>query len=68
VSISRKTCPVCGQSVITLIADFKDGKIVGRFCHRSLGDRDSARNIEEVANPSTLAEYTLEERLADLSA
>jgi len=67
VSISRKTCPVCGQSVVTLITEFANGKIVRRFCHHCIGDKNSPRNIEKVANPGTLAEYTLEERLADLS-
>jgi hypothetical protein len=48
------------------MTEFKDGKIVRRFCHHCMGDKDSPRNIEKFTD-SGLAEYTLEERLADLN-
>jgi len=32
-----------------------------------MGDKDSPRSIEKPTDSCTLAEYTLEERLADLS-
>jgi hypothetical protein len=58
---------VCGQSVVTLIAEFVNGKIVRRFCHHCMGDKDSPHNIEKPIDSGTLVEYTLEERLADLN-
>jgi len=68
VNISRKTCPVCGQSVITLITEFANGKIVRRFCHHCMGDKDAVV-IEESPDGMTggLADYPIEERLTDLS-
>jgi len=28
-----KTCPSCGAEVLTVIHEFKDGKVVRTFCH-----------------------------------
>jgi len=33
VELYTKTCPQCGNEVLVLIHEFKDGKVVRTFCH-----------------------------------
>jgi len=33
VELYTKTCPSCGEEVLVLIHEFKDGKVVRTFCH-----------------------------------
>jgi hypothetical protein len=67
-----KECPECHREVISLIREFRDGKVIRTFCH--LCDEDSnstaatvTRKLHEHAIAGTLDQYPLVERIADLN-
>ncbi len=67
-----KECPECHREVISLIREFRNGKVVRTFCHLCYEDPDSpmatvARKIHDHAIAGTLDQYPLAERLADLN-
>ena len=33
VALYTRTCPSCGEEVLVLLYEFKDSKLVRRFCH-----------------------------------
>jgi hypothetical protein len=66
-----KECPECHREVISLIREFRDGKVIRTFCHRCDEDPNSTaaavtRKLHEHAIAGTLDQYPLAERLADL--
>jgi len=66
-----KECPECHCEVISLIREFRNGKVVRTFCHLCFEYPDSpmatvARKIHDHAIAGTLDQYPLAERLADL--
>ena len=66
-----KECPECHREVISLLREFRNGKVVRTFCHLCHEDPDSpmvtvVRKIHEHAIAGTLDQYPLEERIADL--
>jgi hypothetical protein len=70
--IELRECPECHREVISLIREFRDGKVVRTFCHLCHEDPDSpmatvARKIHDYAVAGTLDQYPLAERLADLN-
>ncbi len=67
-----KECPECHREVVSLIREFRDGKVIRTFCHRCDEDPNSTaatvtRKLHEHAIAGTLDSYPLEQRLADLS-
>ena len=70
--IDLRECPECHREVVSLIREFRDGKVVRTFCHRCHEDPDSpvatvTRKINEHAEAGTLDKYPLAERIADLN-
>lgn len=66
-----KECPECHREVLSLIREFRDGKVIRTFCHQCDEDPNSTaatvtRKLHEHAIAGTLDKYPLEERLADL--
>jgi len=66
-----KECPECHREVISLMREFRNGKVFRTFCHLCHEDPDSpmatvARKIHDHAIAGTLDQYPLAERLADL--
>ena len=67
-----KECPECHREVISLIREFRDGKVIRTFCHRCDEDPNSTaatvtRKLHEHAIAGTLDQYPLAERIADLN-
>jgi len=67
-----KECPECHREVISLMREFRNGKVVRTFCHLCHEDPDSpmamvARKIQDHATAGTLDQYPLAQRLADLN-
>jgi hypothetical protein len=70
--VDLRDCPECHREVISLIREFRDGKVIRTFCHRCDEDPDSpvtavARKIHDHAIAGTLDQYSLAERIADLN-
>jgi hypothetical protein len=66
-----KECPECHREVISLVQEFRNGKVVRIFCHLCHQDPDSpmvtvSRKIHDHAIAGTLDQYPLAERIAEL--
>ncbi len=67
-----KECPECHREVISLVREFRNGKVVRTFCHLCYEDPASpmatvARKIHDHAVAGTLDQYPMAERIADLN-
>ena len=67
-----KECPECHREVMSLMREFRDGRVVRTFCHLCYENPDSsmatvARKIHDCAIAGTLDRYPLAERIADLN-
>jgi hypothetical protein len=70
--VDLRVCPQCEAEVLSLIREFRDGKVIRTFCHRCDEDPNSTaatvtRKLHEHAIAETLDQYPLAERIADLN-
>jgi hypothetical protein len=67
-----KACPECHREVVSLLHDYRGGRVVRTFCHFCAEDTGSTavavtKKIHEHAIAGTLDQYPLAERIADLN-